>query len=75
MVRPLKALERELDREFEAKKSELEKSLKELEMWHKERQQLLDRIQSPSFAEYKQAEVKIIKAQNGEKDPPKIEVM
>lgn len=31
--------------------------------WQTERQQLLDRIQAPSFAEYKQAEVKVIKAE------------
>jgi hypothetical protein len=35
--------------------------------WKEERQQLLDRIQAPSFAEYKQAEVKVIKAQKEEK--------
>lgn len=35
--------------------------------WSKERKELLDRIMSPTFAEYKHAEVKIIKAQNPEK--------
>jgi hypothetical protein len=38
--------------------------------WQEERQQLLDRIQSPSFAEYKQAEVKVMKAQK--KEEPEI---
>lgn len=41
--------------------------------WHEERQQLLDRIQAPTFAEYKHQEVKVIKAQTGEKEPPKLE--
>ncbi|MHA7967698.1 hypothetical protein ACX93W_26650 [Paenibacillus sp. CAU 1782] len=41
--------------------------------WNKERQQLLDRIQAPSFGEMKQAEVKIIKAQQGHKEPPQLE--
>lgn len=44
-------------------------------LWIKERQQLIDRIQAGTFAEYKQAEVKVIKAQNGEKEPPKLEPM
>ena len=48
---------------------------KEKEEWNKERQQLLDRIQSPSFAEYKHAEVKTIKAQQGIKEPPPLEPM
>jgi hypothetical protein len=41
--------------------------------WQTERQQLLDRIQAGSFAEYKTQEVRVIKAQSGEKEPPKIE--
>lgn len=45
---------------------------KEVE-WKAERQQLIDRIQAPSFAAYKHEEVKVIKAQNGEKEPPKLE--
>jgi hypothetical protein len=44
-----------------------------MDKWHTERQQLLDRIQAPTFAEYKTQEVRIIKAQNGEKEPPKLE--
>lgn len=47
----------------------------ERKQWQEERKQLLDRIQSGSFAEYKHAEVKVIKAQNGEKEPPKLEPM
>ena len=43
--------------------------------WAIERQQLLDRIQSPSFAEYKHQEVKVIKAQNNVPEPPKLEVL
>ena len=41
--------------------------------WHKERQKLLDRIQAGSFAEYKTQEVRVIKAQSGEKEPPRLE--
>lgn len=41
---------------------------KDREEWADERQRLLDRIQAPSFAEYKQAEVKTIRAKSGE--PP-----
>lgn len=41
--------------------------------WKEERQQLLDRIQAGSFAEYKTQEVRVIKAQTGEKEPPKLE--
>lgn len=37
--------------------------------WNIERQQLLDRIQSPTFAEYKHQEVKVIKAKNGTDKP------
>lgn len=40
----------------------------EREQWHAERQQLLDRIQAPSFDHLKHHEVKIIKAQ---KEQPK----
>jgi adenylate kinase len=43
--------------------------------WHIERQQLLDRIQAPSYDVMKHHEVKIIKAQNNEKEPPKLEVL
>ena len=35
--------------------------------WKEERQQLLDRIQANSFAEYKTAEVRVIKAQKEDK--------
>lgn len=41
--------------------------------WNVERQYLLDRIQAPSFDHLKQAEVRIIKAQSGEKEQPKLE--
>jgi flagellar motility protein MotE (MotC chaperone) len=41
----------------------------EREAWTNERQQLLDRIQSPTFAEYKHQEVKVIKAKNGTDKP------
>lgn len=41
--------------------------------WAAERQQLLDRIQAPSFAEYKQAEIKQTKLQLGVKDPAPLE--
>lgn len=47
----------------------------ERETWSSERQQLLDRIQASSFAEYKHAEIKLTKAQNGEREPPKLEVL
>jgi hypothetical protein len=43
--------------------------------WKDERSELYDRIQSPSFAEYKHQEVKVIKAQNNTPEPPKLEVM
>jgi hypothetical protein len=36
--------------------------------WSKERQQLLDRIQASTFAEYKHQEVKVIKAKSGVQD-------
>lgn len=48
-------------------------SLGKEQSWNNERQQLLDRIQAPSFAEYKHQEVRFIKAQTGEKEPPKLE--
>jgi hypothetical protein len=38
-------------------------------LWNMERQQLLDRIQSPTFSEYKHQEVKVIKAKNGTDKP------
>jgi len=37
--------------------------------WKEERQQLLDRIQAPTFAEFKHQEAKIIKAKNGTDKP------
>lgn len=43
----------------------------EKDKWGIERQLLLDRIQAPSFDHLKHAEVKILKAQSGEKEPPK----
>lgn len=39
---------------------------KEREQWHTERQQLLDRIQAPSFDHLKHHEVKVIKAMKEE---------
>lgn len=45
----------------------------ERDLWQRERQQLLDRIQAPSFEHLKQAEIKVIKATSGEKEPPKLE--
>lgn len=42
--------------------------------WQKERSELLDRIQAPSFAEYKHAEVRTIKAQQEKKEEPKLEI-
>lgn len=44
-----------------------------LDRWETERQQLLDRIQAPSFDHLKHHEVRVIKAQNGTKDPPPLE--
>lgn len=46
---------------------------KERYEWKQERQQLLDRIQAGSFAEYKTQEVRVIKAQSGVQEPPKLE--
>lgn len=40
------------------------------EKWHEERSELLDRIQTSSFAEYKQAEIKMVKAQKDEEPKP-----
>lgn len=45
----------------------------ERETWVQERQQLLDRIQAPTFGEYKQAEVKVIKAQKAGPEPAPLE--
>lgn len=39
--------------------------------WRNERKELLDRIQSPTFHEYKSAEIKTIKAQTQEEPQPK----
>ncbi|MEI4618780.1 hypothetical protein, partial [Bacillus cereus] len=36
---------------------------KERDVWKQERKELYDRIQAPSFGEYKQGEVKMVKAQ------------
>lgn len=47
-----------------------------VESWQEERQKLLDRIQAPSFSHFKEAEVKVIKAQKEEpKDTIKLEVV
>lgn len=49
---------------------------KEREAWHTERQQLLDRIQAPSFDHLKQAEVRVIKAsKEPAKEPNTLEVV
>ncbi|NJJ38549.1 hypothetical protein [Paenibacillus apii] len=40
---------------------------KERQIWQQERQQLLDRIQAPSYDHLKHHEVKIIKAQKEDK--------
>ncbi|MEI4618324.1 hypothetical protein [Bacillus cereus] len=40
---------------------------KERDVWKQERKELYDRIQAPSFAEYKQGEVKMVKAQKEDK--------
>lgn len=45
----------------------------EREQWQKERQQLLDRIQAPSFDHLKQAEIRMVKATNNTPEPPKLE--
>ncbi|UYX53350.1 hypothetical protein [Bacillus thuringiensis] len=42
----------------------------ERDVWKQERKELYDRIQAPSFAEYKQGEVKMVKAQKEEKPVP-----
>jgi hypothetical protein len=48
----------------------------EREHWNKERQQLLDRIQAPSFDHLKQAEVRVIKAsKEPAKEPNTLEVV
>lgn len=52
---------------------ERDKVFEERCAWRSERQQLLDRIQAPSFESYKQAEIKLTKVQNGVKDPPQLE--
>ncbi|MGX5634583.1 hypothetical protein [Bacillus thuringiensis] len=41
-----------------------------IELWSLERKELYNRIQAPSFAEYKQGEVKMVKAQKEEKTIP-----
>lgn len=38
-----------------------------------ERQQLLDRIQAPTFAEYKTQEIRLEKVKIGAQEPPKLE--
>ncbi|HEQ3529265.1 TPA: hypothetical protein VGS93_005840 [Bacillus cereus] len=43
---------------------------KERDGWKQERKELYDRIQAPSFAEYKQGEVKMVKAQKEDKPVP-----
>jgi hypothetical protein len=43
--------------------------------WKEERQQLLDRIQAPSFDHLKQAEVRVIRAQKEEKKEQPIELV
>lgn len=43
---------------------------KDRESWNKERQQLIDRIQAPSFAEYKHAEITKVKVENKAKEKP-----
>lgn len=45
----------------------------EREAWLTERHQLLDRIQAPTFNELKHAEIKVIKAQQGIKEPEPLE--
>ncbi|MGX5634611.1 hypothetical protein [Bacillus thuringiensis] len=47
-----------------------EEKYKLIELWSLERKELYDRIQAPSFAEYKQGEVKMVKAQKEEKSVP-----
>jgi len=41
--------------------------------WQVERADLLNRIQAGNYAEYKTQEIRLIKAQNGEKESPKLE--
>ncbi|MED2772924.1 hypothetical protein P4278_30580 [Bacillus thuringiensis] len=47
-----------------------EEKCKLIELWSLERKELYNRIQAPSFAEYKQGEVKMVKAQKEEKTIP-----
>jgi len=69
----LKHVER-IGRAYERANADImDRWLSEREAWTSERQQLLDRIQAPSFGELKQAEVKTIKAQQGVKDPVPLE--
>ena len=42
----------------------------ERDVWQQERKELYDRIQASSFAEYKQGEVKMVKAQKEEQPVP-----
>ena len=49
------------------------RSFEREQSWAAERQQLLNRIQATSYAEYKTQEIRTIKAQNGDKEPLKLE--
>ena len=51
---------------------ERQQMVDERALWMQERRELMDRIQAPSFGEMKQAEVKKIRAENGEKPPAQI---
>ncbi|MFE1630380.1 hypothetical protein ACFLFF_26945 [Brevibacillus reuszeri] len=58
------------DRYWGNKVSELEENRRyERQEWYEERKQLLDRIQAPTFQDYKQAEIRMAKVEKGE--PPK----
>jgi hypothetical protein len=46
-----------------------------VEDWMHERKDLINRIQARDYGEYKQAEIRVIKAQKDEPPKPKLEML
>jgi predicted Holliday junction resolvase-like endonuclease len=60
---------------YQLQKSHREERSKLTEQWTEERKDLINRIQARDYGEYKQAEIRVIKAQKDEPPKPKLEML
>jgi predicted Holliday junction resolvase-like endonuclease len=60
---------------YQLQKSHQDERRRLTEQWTEERKDLINRIQARDYGEYKQAEIRVIKAQKDEPPKPKLEML